>query len=190
MEKIEEKVMAAFETADEETRTSVMNLLGVAPTPVTERVKTMDDVMAELGENHPLVVAYSRYLESTDIEMRDRHLLAYLKLRMVAEALNEGWYPQYLDEESHWYPEFTVFENMKDVKQAFGDVGADGLLSLPYLRQIYQFHGRFAVVETMEQFAGPGCAKDYPFFLCYKTHELALHAGMNFPELWCEWLFL
>ena len=191
MAKIEEKVMAAFGTADEETRTYVMNLLGVDPRPVTETVKTMDDVMAELGESHPLVVTYSRYLESTDIEMRDRHLMAYLKLRMVAEALNEGWHPQFTEDEKRYYPWLWLHKDKESAERlAEND---EYVFEIPDSLRAVLFGGN----ANYGAYAGFACSRSYnapsntyAYFgsrLCFKTRELVLHAASTFTELWLEW---
>ena len=59
--------------------------------PVTERIKTFEDARSELGSAHPLVEEYETITcrcggLSTDI-------LAYMKLRIICTALNEGREP-------------------------------------------------------------------------------------------------
>ena len=60
--------------------------------PVTERVKTFEDALNELGEHNQLVAAYRCHKDMAD---DDKDLVAYLKLRIIAAALNEGWKPKF-----------------------------------------------------------------------------------------------
>ena len=73
--------------------------------PVTERIKTFDDALRELGENHSLVKNY-RVISNINAEI---DLLAYLKLRIIVSTLNEGWKPVFTEEEKRWYPWFYTW---------------------------------------------------------------------------------
>ena len=69
--------------------------------PVTSRVRTFNDAIEELGEAHEAVKAYRDIEWKLGKEHKD--LLAYLKLRIITEALNEGWKPQFTEGERRWY---------------------------------------------------------------------------------------
>ena len=59
--------------------------------PVTERIKTFEDACNELGEENVLVQAYRTAEFNTSGNQSDvSDVVAYLKLRVIAEALNEG----------------------------------------------------------------------------------------------------
>lgn len=65
---------------------------------VTERIQTFEDARSELGSAHPLVEEYETITcrcggLSTDI-------LAYMKLRIICAALNEGWEPKFTKDEN------------------------------------------------------------------------------------------
>ena len=81
---------------------------------VTERIKTFDDACNMLGENHALVTQYRLTAAATfkdDLTTRD--LIAYLKLRIICAALNEGWEADYSDtKQAKWFPWF-YFEDGK-----------------------------------------------------------------------------
>lgn len=62
--------------------------------PVTERIKTFEDACKELGEEHPFVVAYDAWIMNEEFDDQ-LDIIAYLKLRIIAAALNEGWKPQF-----------------------------------------------------------------------------------------------
>ncbi|NDW19436.1 hypothetical protein D0T53_11020 [Dysgonomonas sp. 216] len=66
---------------------------------VIDRIKTYEDVCAELGESPVDEVACKKLgMNKNDI--------AYLKLTQVVRALNEGWVAKVYDNEDRWYPWF------------------------------------------------------------------------------------
>lgn len=75
--------------------------------PVTERIKTLADAMEALGQGNPLVEEY--------IAVRDKlrtdagELIAYLKLRIIVAALNEGWEPKFAEDEYRYFPWFYFY---------------------------------------------------------------------------------
>ena len=87
------------------------------PKDVRERIKTFEDACEELGAEHPYVKAYERaqnYMTDSDDDMN-----AYLKLRIITAALNEGWKPQFTENEYRYLPWFYFcskdeFDEMKE----------------------------------------------------------------------------
>lgn len=78
--------------------------------PVTERIKTVEDACNELGEENVLVQAYRTAEFNTSGNQNDvSDVVAYLKLRVIAEALNDGWEPQFTTDECRWYPWFYIY---------------------------------------------------------------------------------
>ena len=78
--------------------------------PVTERIKTFEDACNELGEENVLVQAYRTAEFNTSGNQNDvSDVVAYLKLRVIAAALNEGWEPQFMKDEYRWYPWFYFY---------------------------------------------------------------------------------
>ena len=78
--------------------------------PVTERIKTVEDACNELGEENVLVQAYRTAEFNTSGNQSDvSDVVAYLKLRVISEALNEGWEPQFTTDERRWYPWFCLY---------------------------------------------------------------------------------
>lgn len=77
--------------------------------PVTERVKTFEDACSELGETNVLVQAYRTAEFNISGNLKDiLEVIAYLKLRIISAALNEGWEPKFTDDEYRWYPWFNL----------------------------------------------------------------------------------
>nr|UVM81194.1 MAG: hypothetical protein [Bacteriophage sp.] len=89
------------------------------PKDITERVKTFEDACRELGEEHKLVQEWL-YWEGNCSE----DLAAYLKLRIICAALNEGWEPQFTEDEWRYYPWFWLY-TQKEIKDMDEDEKTD-----------------------------------------------------------------
>ena len=75
----------------------VLTLVDDKPKDVTERIKTFEDACEELGNDHPFVRTYNEYARNISEENKnDVDIIAYLKLRIIVAALNEG----YIDEQT------------------------------------------------------------------------------------------
>lgn len=85
-----------------------------------DRVKTFEDALNELDLIHPFVKSYYEYADSSySGEWKDTDILAYLKLRIICAALNEGWQPKFTEDERLYYPWFSLYskgelENMSE----------------------------------------------------------------------------
>ena len=102
-------IKAAYRTATESERTLLFTLfpdlhLGEEDKdnrPVTERIKTFEDACREIG------VAPEEYENKFANAPAD--VIAFLKLRVITAALNEGWQPQFTQDEWRWYPWFCLW---------------------------------------------------------------------------------
>lgn len=155
--------------------------------PVTERVKTFEDAVAELGEAHPLCVhfreMYDNFLFEGGAAVSD--IVAYLKLRIITAALNEGWTPQFTDDEYRYYPWFALYGEQK-----WNDLPEDTK------RQ----HGVLFVFGGGATYGAlAGCVYDRDpsttiarvgSHLCFKAGELAMYAGKQFASLWLDFCYL
>lgn len=79
----------------------VNGVLTLVDDDVRVRIKTFEDACAELGENHQYVRAYREWMRISYAECED--ITAYMKLRVITAALNEGWEPQFAKGERRWY---------------------------------------------------------------------------------------
>lgn len=101
-----EKLVRAYKAATDEQKQLLTNLYGeeiFRPEYITERIKTFDNAFRALGEEHPLIREFiiKSYGSSPDLE-------AYMKLRIICAALNEGWVANYHNlEQDKWFPWFT-----------------------------------------------------------------------------------
>ena len=87
----------------------VNGVLTLVNDDVTKRIKTLEDACNELGEKHPLVIQYRLSVAAAYIgDPMTEDFIAFLKLRIIAAALNEGWEPTFEKDEERWYPWFKI----------------------------------------------------------------------------------
>ena len=145
--------------------------------PVTERVKTFEDAVRELGEEHPLVKEW--HLGdglSADLE-------AYLKLRIIVAALNEGWKPKFTTDEYRYFPWFVLYteeeyNNLSDedksrvVLRSFNDADTNGGVACVGAND-----------DSSYTDSGDGSR------LAFKNSDLAKYAGKQFIEIYADFVF-
>ena len=154
--------------------------------PVTERIKTFEDACNELGEENVLVQAYRTAEFNTSGNQNDvSDVVAYLKLRVIAEALNEGWEPQFTKDEYRWYPWFYLYtqeeidkmdEEEKKSLWLFGgdsDYGANCVLASAY---------SFSSWSASDVYVSAR--------LAVKSDALAKYFGQQFIDIWSDYLAL
>ena len=118
--------------------------------PVTERIKTYEDACWELG----IPITPERCKGMTEDE------LAYCSLKVITRALNEGWKPDWSNQDQgKWYPWFKVT-----------GTNPAGLACSNTLNP----------VSTTTAYFGSR--------LCFKTEALAEYAGTQFKELYEKYL--
>ena len=152
--------------------------------PVTERIKTFEDACRELGEEHPLIQAYRQILEIATCEdyMKETFgvdMVAYLKLRIICAALNEGWEPKFTEDEVRWFPWFWLYTQ-------------DEINNMD--EQEKQARHLISTGDYETEYAGFACAPSAPsisstYFgsrLCLKSEALAVYCGKQFIDLWAD----
>ena len=148
--------------------------------PITERIKTFEDACGELGEEHPLV---KEYLDLVMYIKQD--LTAYLKLRIITAALNEGWEPTFDKGERRYYPLFYLYAQ-KEYEELDEDEKKScraPLWSVNYALAHSSFVYAYAV------YAGSNTSARYGVRLAFKTKELAEYCGKQFIDIWADFLF-
>jgi hypothetical protein len=103
-----EKAKAAYTKGSARVKTALENIFGKAAfvPKITDRVKTFDDACKVIGLKPD---DYGTLHTPKQITQYQKHLYAHLKLMIIAEALNEGWKPNW-DDSSEWkyYPYFDM----------------------------------------------------------------------------------
>lgn len=155
----------------------VLTLVDEKPQNVMERVKTFKDACNELGIEHDKWVQ-----DKKDLGL-EADVIAYLKLRIIAAALNEGWKPQFTTDEYRYFPWFYLYTQSE----------IDEMSEEEKSRVVYRSYinasavGGVAYASTYS-----GSSNTYTSVgsrLAFKTRELAEYAGRQFVEIWADYVF-
>lgn len=152
--------------------------------PITERVKTFEDACKELGEDHKLVQQFKAIQEAI---AEDKEATAYFKLGIITTALNEGWEPDFTnDDEYRYYPYLCLWtkEELEDKDEEWKD---DHNLQL-WLGGGASYDGTdcgLACAGSVD--AWSVAAANISARLAHKTEELAIYSGKQFTELWTNY---
>ena len=181
-----EYVLNAYEQATEEQKALLENMFGkdmFKPKNIMERVKTFEDACEVLGEYHQYVMAYREWIRIYYAYCKD--VSAYLKLRIICAALNEGWKPTFSDGECRYYPWFDIynkneFEKLnKDEKKKCRVVG----------RSSYDAYALGFVVFSSVNISTSYSYSYHGSQIIFKTRELAEYCEKQFIDIWSDYLF-
>ena len=154
-----------------------------AEIPVTKRIKTFDDAVDELGSEHPLV---RQYMAANGNEAFTRNTIAYMKLLIIAAALNEGWEPQFTEYEYRWFPWFTILTE-RELDDKSEEWNAKHKLWLFGGSSSYDVSCELAFVGS--NYAWSDALSSLSARLAVKSEELAHYFGKQFIDIWAEYLF-
>ena len=84
-------------------RNGILTLIDEPEKDVRKRIKTFEDACREIGID---AEAWNRDKISLGLEP---DVLAFLKLRIIVKALNEGWEPRFTEDECRYYPWFILY---------------------------------------------------------------------------------
>lgn len=159
-------------------RNGILTLIDEPEKDVRKRIKTFEDACREIGID---AEAWNRDKISLGLEP---DVLAFLKLRIIVKALNEGWEPQFTEDECRYYPWFILYtreeynkldeeEKSRVVYRSYFNAYANGGVS-------------FANAGNVSSFAGASIGVR----LAFKTSELAAYCGRQFLDIWADFVFL
>lgn len=149
--------------------------------PVTERIKTFDDAREALGDEHPFVKEYWSVV-NVDLDIT-QDLIAYLKLRIIVAALNEGWEPKFEKGEYRYFPWFYFYTKEEYDKLDDEEKGRC------VLRSGGSSFSRFGFVLCCAYYDASGSDSSFGSRLAFRTRELAAYAGRQFTEEWADFMF-
>lgn len=176
----------ARNTNDYGTLHALETLFGIdffKPQDVRERIKTFEDACEWClthDKNH-LVAAYQSMCGSGGT-VGCKDVEAYLKLRIIAAALNEGWEPQFTDNEWRYFPWFCIYtkkeleemdeeERSRVVGRAHSHANANGGLACAFAR-----------------YASSNSYTNFGSRLAFKSEELAVYCGKQFIDIWADFI--
>ena len=176
-QKQQNELTAVYTQLNDEQKAVLNEIFGedtFKPKDIRDRVKNFEDACTVLGIDPD--EWKKRHL------MFDKDVLAYLKLRVISKALNEGWYPKFTEDERRYYPWFYIItkeeydnlsaeEKRRCVGRAYGNANAYGGLV----------------------FASASSASSYSYAyhgarLAFSNYDLAVYAGKQFIDIWADFV--
>lgn len=163
----------------------VLTLVDEKPQDVTERIKTFEDALDELevraanGDNKAKMLYDDWHNVTTDSD----DLIAYLQLRIITAALNEGWEPQFTKGERRWYFWYDLITKEQYDKLSAEDksrvVGRGGVSANAFYGLVY------SNAYNASSYSGT----NYGSRLAFKSEKLAAYAGRQFAEIYADFCF-
>ena len=182
-----ENALAAYNNTDANGRELLEHLFGkeIFAQDIKDKVKTFEDAVAILGDEHPLVAQF-RVIESSFKEADNNlHLFAYARLVIIAEALNEGWKPKFDGDECRYYPWFYIY-----TKKEYEELDEDEKKECRVVgRSFSNANAHGGVVCANAYFASSISFAYSGSRLAFKTRELAEYCGKQFIDIWEKFLF-
>ena len=156
--------------------------------PVTERIKTFEDACNELGEDHPMVSFYDALVtrangEQSLAEWMGKDVVAFLKLRIITEALNEGWHPKFTEDEYRYYPWFYIYT--KEEYDNFSEEEKRRCVG----RAHYNANAGGGLVYSSAFYASSYSNANSGVRLAFSNRDLAEYAGKQFIDIWADFVF-
>lgn len=188
----DEQLVALYRTGGDEARKAIKEALGdefSKTIPVTSRVQTFDDAVRELGDDHPAVKAwrslkYGYAVSDTDPETAD--IMAYATLRVITEALNEGWKPQFTEGERRWYAWYD-FLTKEEVEEMSDEEKKERRVVGRAYSNAYAYGG---LVYSVASYVSSYSSASYGSRLAFKNEELAEYAAKQFGDIYADFCFI
>lgn len=155
----------------------VLTLVDEKPKNVMERVKTFEDACNELGIDH------NEWMQDKKELGLEADVIAYLKLRIIAAALNEGWQPQFTEDEYRYFPWFCLY-----TQSEIDEMSEEDKSRVVY-RSNYNADAYGGVAGAYTSYDSSYSYTNIGSRLAFKTRELAEYAGRQFVEIWADYVF-
>lgn len=159
-------------------RNGVLTLIDEPEKEVRERIKTFEDACREIGID---AEAWNRDKISLGLEP---DVLAFLKLRIIVKALNEGWEPRFTEDECRYYPWFILYTGEEYNKLDEEEKSRVVYRSFYYASALGGVSCAHALYDSSYANAHIGVR------LAFKTSELAAYCGRQFLDIWADFVFL
>ena len=178
-----DNILNAYKQASEEQKELLENMFGkdmFHPKDIKGRVKTFNDAFRTLGDKHELVKDYKNLIVC---DCFPKDIFAYAKLRIIAEALNEGWEPTFDKDECRYYPWFYIYtkdeyDKLDDRYKKYCNIVSDFIGNKN--SRVYSVY-----VSNVSSLSDTNIGSH----LAFKTRELADYCGKQFIDIWAEFLF-
>lgn len=159
-------------------RNGILTLIDEPEKDVRKRIKTFEDACHEIGID---AEAWNRDKISLGLEP---DVLAFLKLRIIVKALNEGWEPQFTEDECRYYPWLILYTG-----EEYNKLDEEEKSRVVYRSNFYAFAlGGVSYAYAYDDSSLPNASIGVR--LAFKTSELAAYCGRQFLDIWADFVFL
>lgn len=146
----------------------------------------MGDAIARLGDRHPYVVQYRDICAGMGNTPDSQDLIAYLQLRIITAALNDGWTPKHGGREACYYPQFWGYDEaaLRETASLRGHYRANNP-TMPldgYKTELAAIGSAYAMYTPYPAVAAMSAA------LGYRYSGLAEYSGMQFLGIWADYM--
>lgn len=188
-----ENALAAYNNTDANGRELLEHLFGkdiFQPKDIRDRVKTFADAVEILGKDNQSVIdfhAVSNYILNYAIANKycSMDILAYAKLRVIVNALNEGWNPTFNDDEYIYYPALYRY-----TKKEYDELNENQKKELILVGQSnIKLNANCGNIYAIEVCVSPYSVSSIGYHIALKTSELAKYCGKQFIDIWADFLF-
>lgn len=159
-------------------RNGILTLIDEPEKDVRKRIKTFEDACHEIGID---AEAWNRDKISLGLEP---DVLAFLKLRIIVKALNEGWEPRFTEDECRYYPWFILYTG-----EEYNKLDEEEKSRVVY-RSYYYASGLGGVSYGYAGSDSSSASASFGVRLAFKTSELAAYCGRQFLDIWADFVFL
>ena len=176
-QKQQNELTAVYTQLNDEQKAVLNEIFGedtFKPKDIRDRVKNFEDACTVLGIDPD--EWKKRHL------MFDKDVLAYLKLRVISKALNEGWYPKFTEDERRYYPWFYII-----TKEEYDNLSAEEKRRCVG-RANNNAYAVGGLVYAYASLASSNSYANYGARLAFSNYDLAVYAGKQFIDIWADFV--
>lgn len=144
---------------------------------ITNRIKTFDDALEELGPNHSLVKEYEAICKADVTE----NTIVYSRLCVITAAMNEGWRPRFVKEEYRYFPYFYLYTNEEISRMSEEEKSRVVFRSHSYA------YASGGVSYASADYDSAHVDASFGSRLVFKTRKLTEYAGKQFLSLYADY---
>lgn len=149
------------------------------PKDIMERVKTFEDACRELG------IKPDKWIQDREELGLEPDVIAYMKLRIICKALNEGWESQFTENEWRYYPWFVLWTE-DELSEKPDEWKTDR-----HLISTGDYQTGYAGLAFANSNYSPSDSHAYVgSHLCLKSDTLAVYCGKQFINIWADFCLI
>ena len=182
-----DSLIQTYKQASEEQKKMLINLFGedmFKPLDIKERIKTFEDACDEIGVNDELYIQYMLFSKYAHLNQVN-DVIAFIKLRIIVKALNEGWKPSFENKEHRHYPWFFIYR--KNEYEALND--DDKKKCFIFAHPCGSSEKYVGIAFGNADYDSSYTHSNISYQLALKTKEIAEYCGKQFIDVWADYFF-